>query len=94
MGRLCSQCGYERRPDDLSPEYECPRCGVVYAKTGQTPEKRLSPQIKNIQTNDGNGLFAKAFGLTASTVGAAGCMRIPLFRERQPRGRSLLLYAF
>jgi len=25
-------CGYERRLSDLEPDYECPKCGVVYAK--------------------------------------------------------------
>lgn len=31
-GRVCARCGYARRPGDLAPEYECPRCGIVYAK--------------------------------------------------------------
>lgn len=28
----CGKCGYKRRPEDLAPDYECPRCGIVYAK--------------------------------------------------------------
>ena len=28
----CVKCGYVRQPADSAPDYECPRCGVVYAK--------------------------------------------------------------
>lgn len=28
----CPKCHYTRRPEDTSPDYECPKCGVVYAK--------------------------------------------------------------
>ena len=29
---ICPKCGYERRPADTAPDYECPKCGIVYAK--------------------------------------------------------------
>jgi hypothetical protein len=32
MQKTCVKCGYMRRDSDVAPEYECPRCGVVYAK--------------------------------------------------------------
>lgn len=32
MSAPCPKCGYIRRPTDNAPEYECPRCGIVYAK--------------------------------------------------------------
>ncbi len=32
MNRICPKCNYERRPDDLGPEFECPRCGIAYDK--------------------------------------------------------------
>lgn len=28
----CPKCHYTRHPSDTAPEYECPKCGVVYAK--------------------------------------------------------------
>jgi predicted nucleic acid-binding Zn-ribbon protein len=28
----CPKCGYARQPSDTAPDYECPSCGVVYAK--------------------------------------------------------------
>jgi len=32
MSKQCLACGYERNSSDLEPDYECPKCGVVYAK--------------------------------------------------------------
>jgi predicted Zn finger-like uncharacterized protein len=32
--RVCPNCGYERQPrdDELAPQSECPKCGVIYEK--------------------------------------------------------------
>lgn len=30
--KKCPGCGYERKPADIAPNYECPRCGIVYSK--------------------------------------------------------------
>lgn len=32
MSAPCPKCGHKRRPTDTAPDYECPRCGIVYAK--------------------------------------------------------------
>jgi len=32
MGKVCKKCGYERLPTDIAPDYQCPKCGAVYAK--------------------------------------------------------------
>jgi predicted RNA-binding Zn-ribbon protein involved in translation (DUF1610 family) len=32
MSITCPKCGYIRKPEDEAPNYECPRCGIVYAK--------------------------------------------------------------
>lgn len=32
MGTVCKKCGYERKPTDTAPDYECPKCGAIYAK--------------------------------------------------------------
>ena len=32
MAKICPKCGYERKPGDVSPDYECPKCGVIYSK--------------------------------------------------------------
>ena len=28
----CPKCGFKREKDDLTPEGQCPACGVIYAK--------------------------------------------------------------
>lgn len=41
----CKACGYTRRPQDVAPDYECPKCGRVYAKIEehyQSLAKRLA----------------------------------------------------
>ena len=42
MGRKCLKCGYERTSTESVPEYECPKCGAIYAKVelamGQSTE--------------------------------------------------------
>ena len=32
MRKICNKCGYERQEADTAPDYECPKCGVIYAK--------------------------------------------------------------
>lgn len=32
MGKVCIKCHYERQPTDTTPDYECPKCQVIYAK--------------------------------------------------------------
>ena len=32
MTKVCVKCGYLRQAGDIASEYECPKCGVVYAK--------------------------------------------------------------
>lgn len=45
----CPSCGYTRRSQDLAADYECPRCGIVYAKY-KTKEEREAEEIrKNLE---------------------------------------------
>ena len=48
---ICPKCAYKRTDKDNSttPEYECPKCGIIYSKVKQkTPSKRLSPNQANV----------------------------------------------
>jgi|GEM_PF-2082678 len=40
----CPKCHYTRRPEDTAPDYECPKCGVVYAKAASRPSKQPAAQ--------------------------------------------------
>ena len=35
METICRACGYQRKPTDQAPDWECPSCGKAYVKTSQ-----------------------------------------------------------
>ena len=37
VGKPCPKCAYVRSPDDAAPDWQCPKCQIVYAKFGQAP---------------------------------------------------------
>lgn len=39
----CPRCHYQRKPSDLNPDWECPSCGVVYAKALARLEAQSAP---------------------------------------------------
>lgn len=55
MSTRCPKCSYIRRPiDDIIPDYECPRCGVIYAKAAnsQHPSSVASAEPEGQPTKD------------------------------------------
>jgi hypothetical protein len=46
MLKNCPKCGYERQPRDTAPDYECPKCGIIYSKfrTPAIAGQSLSPE--------------------------------------------------
>lgn len=68
MARLCGKCGYERQPTDHTPETECPRCGVIYARIDaknrsaqQAQQVRLAGMIRRKQAFETDRTFAGLF---------------------------------
>lgn len=37
--KKCPKCDYVRQAGDAAPDYECPKCGVVYAKFEEAQKK-------------------------------------------------------
>jgi predicted RNA-binding Zn-ribbon protein involved in translation (DUF1610 family) len=50
MGRKCLKCKYERVASDSVPEYECPKCGAIYAKV----EAAMKKKAGNLHLSDGD----------------------------------------
>ncbi len=51
MGKECLKCGYVRMPTDSNPDYECPKCGAIYAKVEKMVlQKSAPPAGQNIST--------------------------------------------
>lgn len=48
MTTTCPKCSYTRKPTDTAPTYECPSCGIIYAKFDAKAdlENRLRLAIK------------------------------------------------
>lgn len=63
----CTKCGYTRKPGDTAPDYECPKCGVVYAKAATRPAPRTTGRESAPKRS--GGLIAVALVLV---VGAGG----------------------
>lgn len=79
----CPKCEYTRQASDEAPDYECPRCGIVYAKVEpadvdlppawrvrQKPERRTVIEMGSANFSD----FSKRqlFGLIGAAVMALG----------------------
>ena len=60
MGKKCLRCSYVRQPTDTAPEYECPNCGVVYAKFEASQGIASSPSSQSAKKVSGtNAATAK-----------------------------------
>jgi predicted RNA-binding Zn-ribbon protein involved in translation (DUF1610 family) len=42
METVCQACGYQRKPTDQAPDWECPSCGKAYIKTSHESPGALS----------------------------------------------------
>lgn len=52
MATQCPKCNYVRTPEDWVPDYECPKCGIIYTKyrAGRTTADRQTSRKKPNQT--------------------------------------------
>jgi predicted RNA-binding Zn-ribbon protein involved in translation (DUF1610 family) len=47
MSKSCIKCGYARQATDTAPEYECPKCGVIYAKAEAAIRAKEKAKLEN-----------------------------------------------
>ncbi len=57
---LCPKCHYQRQPSDQAPDWQCPGCGVAYAKARLTTGTGAS-KSSNIKTSTNSGFNFKQF---------------------------------
>ena len=48
----CPKCGYERKQTDIAPDFECPKCGVIYSKAEKTVGDQKKWQKAGINENN------------------------------------------
>lgn len=55
METVCQACGYQRKPTDQAPDWECPSCGKAYAKTSHGSPSPLVIYTDSLPTKVGSG---------------------------------------
>ncbi len=96
----CPKCAYTRQPSDTAPKYQCPQCGIVYAKFGEqytpSPRERDPSEASLLKVALGFVAVVALFVGTWSLFGAAAISLllptillglIPAFIAKQ-KGRS------
>lgn len=76
MPVTCPKCAYVRKPADTQPEWQCPACGVAYAKAGGLPEVMVQEP-----TAPGKSVLARFKPLIFVAVAMAA---VAMFRDRMP----------
>jgi predicted RNA-binding Zn-ribbon protein involved in translation (DUF1610 family) len=47
MGTICEACGYQRKPTDQAPDWQCPSCGKAYVKTMHDSHESVSDHAQS-----------------------------------------------
>ena len=68
METICQACGYQRKPTDQAPDWECPACGKAYAKTSHDLPGPAVRYAQSCPSESGNPLV-KAVAYEASPDG-------------------------
>jgi ribosomal protein L37AE/L43A len=47
IGKPCPKCAHVRTASETAPDWQCPKCGIVYAKFGQeAPAVAHAPVVR------------------------------------------------
>ncbi|MBI3563260.1 MAG: hypothetical protein HY080_16270 [Gammaproteobacteria bacterium] len=52
---LCPKCRYQRKATDQTPAWQCPACGVAYAKAGVYPPRPIIPASQRARVRNTYG---------------------------------------
>lgn len=76
--KTCPKCSYIRQATDTAPDYECPKCGIIYAKYNPEREKEKAAIAERVQAQ-------RALGGAEPTWAAAPEQPAPSARPAQPQ---------
>lgn len=71
----CPKCGYVRTGNDNAPDYECPKCGIVYEKYLASKANSSPPQTTD---STSRALQFRGSKRRALLVGFVGCLIISI----------------
>ncbi len=85
MESFCPKCRYVRQPGDSAPDYQCPSCGVIYAKftDAQALRQRLATAAR---TGEWSGI---PFASVPSEYRDAYIQRLPISTTATIPGREI-----
>ena len=59
----CPKCSYKRQPSDTAPDWQCPSCGIAYAKFGsEAPVRKTATKVAEADDGIGNRLLYALLG--------------------------------
>ncbi|MBV8466268.1 MAG: hypothetical protein JO218_10020 [Burkholderiales bacterium] len=73
----CPKCEYQRKPQESAPDWQCPSCGVAYAKVQQLRQSTAAAPMPTPSTHDvdeddgGTRRLGKHLGIAAVVLVAA-----------------------
>jgi glutaredoxin len=53
MTTICPKCRHLRQANESAPDWQCPACGIAYAKAGDA-ERRVTTSVQSYRRLDGN----------------------------------------
>lgn len=71
METICQACGYQRKPTDQVPDWECPSCGRAYAKTSHESPLASSGYTRRYPSDSRKKSTLTARGLVSLLLGIA-----------------------
>lgn len=81
MSQICPHCNYARRPEDQSPDWQCPSCERAYAKAGHSAPSATPPLYMTTAEPERRGGAGKWL-LVLLAFGAAFWFGRPLLQQR------------
>jgi hypothetical protein len=83
MPVICPKCSHVRPADATNPDWQCPACGICYAKFGAPPAGQARPARNTeaeVRRGGGSGWLFKAILL----VGLGWGLSVALTRKQEP----------
>lgn len=62
MGKICKQCGYERKPTDDAPDWACPECEYAYSKSDNADESTKVDSREKLPEKHNDEVFEHRLG--------------------------------
>ena len=83
MPVVCPKCGHTRQPNETAPDWQCPACGVCYAKVREAAQGAAPPEraVRVVTSSHSSGIpWGKLILIAALAWG--GWTGVKVFKNR------------